>query len=455
MDILNLENELLNTIDNKRKEELKSRLREYNFYLSTYNYDKLCHQYLIILLTSKSTKKYLSFINSIEDVNIKNQIKLIDDIIFENNLLNKRLFMTNNNSIFYSKLESVVCNNQEIITNKIKLNSKISPIRFKQYYSMYDDKYLFNTYQCYFKSSIYFFLTNGDFINTIINTHNKHAIKHYRHTIIKDSLTSNIIDTDKIIGGSFNDIVKNNINNNNILSSIRAYLNIHYDNKYLLSIPGIKVYPSIVINDILKLEHNFSNKCLFKIRDKCYYIYDATLHFTDEFNNPLLKDVYDIFKSITLDEIKNETYYDNIKIQMKKYTNTYNISDMIHIDTSPRNLLIHSPIFDPHGIFMINNVVKILSSTNKFILSYNVLKNIFNIIKNVNVKVKYNKNIIVNDNKYYLHSFIICNSTDTIDSHFVYYKRTDKYYDEIKITENEDIIDNPNTRVCFVCYRKR
>ena len=131
----------------------------------------------------------------------------------------------------------------------------------------------------------------------------------------------------------------------------------------------------------------------------------------------------------------------------------------------------------------------------KINITYKTIKKIFNIVNNYyNINIIYPYYIKIQDVNYYLHSFIICNSNEKLDSHFVYYKidykqnnviriddldksksskfgfaelsgdkkrivsyyKNDKYYQEYKIldSKNNRIVDNMFTKVVFVCYRK-
>lgn len=129
----------------------------------------------------------------------------------------------------------------------------------------------------------------------------------------------------------------------------------------------------------------------------------------------------------------------------------------------------------------------------KINIYYSTIKKIFNYINNyLNIHIIYPYNIEIQDIKYYLHSFIICNTSEDFDTHFVYYKtdiknnsilryddldlsksskkgfaflsgdkkriyhinKQNKYYDELSIIQDDKIIDNMKTKVCFVCYRK-
>lgn len=410
--------------------------------LNTKKYDKYVHKYLEIFNHTNNAAKLLNYVNSIDDDNIKNQLIQINNIT---TIKNASLFETYD-TIFNASLDTVNCDISFNKTNeKIKLINKAKAIRFKQYFTMYDDEYLFNTYQCYLKSSIYFFICNDSFVN----------------------------------------VIRNNDNNfNNILIETKQYLNENYNNKYILSIPGIKVYPSIVINDILKLEKDeFSRCCFYKTKNECGFIYDLTKSLKYINNNPIVDAVYKLFtqydRNDVINETKNKDYFNNkLNYYFKNITNNtvINITSLFTetFTLLPNDLLLHCPLYDTHDLYMINTVHSIMSSS-KINVYYSKLKKAINYAnKFFNIKVHYPYNFILQDVKYKLHSFIICNTTETIDSHFVYYKKfddsicrydgikqryfsfnkNDKYYDELKIITKDGITDNMLSRVVFVCYRK-
>jgi len=377
----------------------------------------------------------LLYINDITNENIKKQLIIINKIIDKNHYIYKNIFDKeyNKNSLFHCELNYINCNN--IFNNnkdkKISINNKISPIRYKKYYILFDDEYLFNSYQCYLKSSIYFFLNNGDFIKNIIEFQ-KNKIKNNKfinldiidinnidniddnNLLNNDIVDSDIIHTDKYInGGGLNDIVIENINKQmiDILIDVRNYLNIHYNNKYLLCIPGIKVYPSIVINDLLQLENNiFSQKCFFKLdNNNCGYIYDLTKDLSS------INIYYIVYKLLTnlnykyLNIMKQDNnFLENILINnLNKYIpNNQNIifNTLIKhkfIDL-PNNLLFHCPIYDSHEIYMINNVCNIMINS-KIKIYYSTIKKMFNCINNyLNIHIIYPYNIEI-QNIIYIH----------------------------------------------------
>ena len=170
---LEFENIILNTNDKDKQTELNKLIDKNKFYLSK-EYDNLIHKYLELKIT---TNDILFFINDIDNINMKKQLIIIDNIININNLIHKNLLEKeyNKNSLFHCKLDFINCdnnfNNEENDYNKllnIKNILKIEGIRTKKYYSIYNDEYLFNTYQCYFKSALYFFLNYCDYFIKII-----------------------------------------------------------------------------------------------------------------------------------------------------------------------------------------------------------------------------------------------------------------------------------------------
>jgi len=506
---IDLENILLNNLENNKNKinQIQKIIDKNKFYLSN-KYDNIIHKYLELKINCNDI---FCFINDIKDINIKKQLLIIDSIIDENNLIHKNLLdkKYNENSLFHCYLEYIDCNNkfdEDDNTNKlINIIKKITPIRIKKYYSIYNDNYLFNTYQCYFKSALYFFLNNGNYINKIIKLNNNSKLINLTpserlNKLEYNNIDSDIINTDKYIkyGGKLSDIIikniKDNIINNNIynniISDVRDYLNDKYNNKYLLCIPGIKVYPSIVINDILKLENNyFSEKCFFKLDNKvnnlCGYIYDLTNNLSYlSINSIIIKFLTNNIDWHSIEHIKNDiNYFENelIKsLQQIKNNQQLLFTDFI-VDkfiNLPDNLLIHCPLYDSHELLMSNNIFNIMKKS-KINITYKTIKKIFNIINNYyNINIIYPYYIKIQDINYYLHSFIICNSNEKFDSHFVYYKidynknniiridgdkkriiyftEKNKYYEEYKILDikNNRIIDNMKTKVVFVCYRK-
>lgn len=504
---LEFENIILNTNDTDKQTELNKLIDKNKFYLPK-EYDNLIHKYLELKIT---TNDILFFINDINNNNMKNQLIIIDNIININNLIHKNLLEKeyNKNSLFHCELDFINCdnnfNNEENDYNKllnIKNILKIEGIRTKKYYTIYNDEYLFNTYQCYFKSALYFFINNGDYINKIIQIKNKNNLNKLTNSQRlksfeeKNIIDSDIINTDQLIyGGNFTNIIIDNINKqslNNIIPEVRDYLNDKYNNKYLLCIPGVKIYPSIVINDILKLENNyFSEKCFFKLDNKvnnlCGYIYDLTnnssyISINSIMTNFLLNINYKYINNILNDKDYFKKDIINYLDQIKDIPNNKQILFTEFIEDKfiilPDNLLIHCPMYDSHELFMCNNIFNIFKHS-KVNIYYSTIKQVFNIINNYyNINIIYPYYIKIQDINYYLHSFIICNSNEKFDSHFVYYKidykqnnviridgdkkriinynEKNKYYQELKILDikNNRIIDNMFTKVVFVCYRK-
>lgn len=421
-------------------------------------YDDIIHRFLEIKMRTSSAAKAITFINDVDNESIKEQLFLINDIIDENNMIYTKLFDEPYESLFNSSLQ----------IQKLQIN-KIQPIRTKHYYTLVNDKQLYNTYQCYLKSSIYFFLNNKHFINHIIEQPKQESLS--------------IFDTDKYLGGDASDVIRDSLDDiDNILVNVKQYLNSIYNNKYILSIPGVKVYPSIVINDIIKDCKFFSQYCYYETDEENGFIIDIPKHYHKTIMSPIFNAVYETIinikdtntirqKLLTLNEdiLKKLTYPQLINIQ----------STIPHLIHYPEDLLLHCPLYDPHEIYMINNVHKLIQNS-RIPVSYKMIKNIFNhLVNSIDTSVFYPNTITIDNNNYRLHSFIICNTVHNqfanFDTHFVYYKmsnksvvrldgdkkrivheinKRNKYYDELKILTKDGVKDNANTRVCFVCYRK-
>jgi len=479
-------------------------------------YDKYLHQYLYykinILNEDQINKQILSFKNNIIEDNNKlitknrfykpiNPDELINKILEINNIFNKyNLFRLINTSFIiyinkenqiliyndYNNLElfeefKIYNNDFQIIKNKEKelidkkdlLNKIDYQFRLTKYYNTTNEIEILNIYQCWIKSAFNFFINNGNFTRQFLNIKIKKENKLLFNMIENnDNLTSDIIESEKIKGGNKNEFYKlfQNIteeNNDNLFIQLKQLLNEKLNNKYLLGIPGYKMYPFYVIQDLLLLlDDEFTNDCIIE-----YYFKNKIL---DEKNKNLKSFIYYCNKNYIFNDVKiiHDTYdkdyginqldykklklykeYECIdeqyntplcnnklhKLNFKEINNKYYFNDNIknnikyylkNIINTPKNLLIACPIHDILSLYMLNNKLRLSRYSYEQIYSY-----IYELYNMYDIRIKYPYYIPLNGKQYYLHSFIIVINNlslldnfpehinkKPIDSHFVYYK---------------------------------
>lgn len=463
-----INNEFINKIKNKYNIKVFYYTNEYDYLIHDYLYYKIFSNYVLFRDIEKIEDRILKYHNKI----IINEIIKINNFIDNNNFLE---IIKNESIIYFNDKEKYYYDDYyEIYDKKIDIIQKIKyPLTLTQYY----DNNTLNVYQCWFKSAINFFVNNGNFINQFIN--NKINIDF--------NILSDVIDSEKIKGGNNKEIYelfKNMFNNENNIENyyiqLKRILNDKLNNKYYLGIPGYKIYPFYVIQDILFLLNDyFTKNCIieydneFAYKDNFKsYIYDCNTNYflndlellyntqiknKDEFNIYDLD--YDNLKKIKLEncddnEINNPLCNNklstiNFTIKNYKYYYEDNILNYIHhIKNNPINLLIASPIHDIIASYMLNNKFKFCN------YNYDEIKN--NIIK---LNEMYDINIIypfiinLNNNNYKLHSFIIVVNNKKVDSHFVYYKLDNNdllRYDTFKIRLNKDNINNLSINLLFI-----
>ena len=483
---LSLFNEIVNKYD---LNQYISSILEYKIY------DDIIHKYLYYKI--KQDDKYQDILNNpvnncnlkltkslikeqsnksnniIKDLNdkLKKELNYIDNFISNTNFL-KRISNECYIYVIDSEDNQIIPFNKLIIENNQKFQYKFS---IKKYY--HND--ILQSYQYYFKAAINFFLNNSEFISQIIDNQN-HELSDLSDTV--NSLKFN--------GGNyieFYDLIKemyneNNQNNNidNYYIKLKGYINGQLDNKYCLGIPGFKIYPYYVIQDILiMLKDQFSNNCIIEYKngyksfilnceqncfiEDLFFIHDYNMYYSiDDLKLDKLKQIIKDCEGI--DEYEDShTLCDseinkiNFIIKNNKYYIENNICDYIfksNILNYPKNLLIACPIHNITGLYMFNNKISFYKYSynneledKKFENNQEKNKEFNERISTIISKIKewYEVSIIypfiinIDNNKYYLHSFINLVNNETITSHFAYYK-----VDYKDIDLNDDNIDYSN-----------
>lgn len=442
------------------------------------NYNNMIHNYL--------QDKMNDNLDNLQNYIIK--YKLNNDIY---NLLIKINEYIDNTNFIYNIRDIGIYYFDDII-KELTINYKkieiFKKIKYPLNITQYDEKNNFQTYQCYFKSAINFFLNNGNFLNQFsINNIN----------IDNDKLSSDVIDSQK--GGNneelyniFTNMFKDDYINNNIdhyYILLRNKINEILDNKYYLGIPGFKVYPYYIIQDLLiKLNDVFSRDCIIEYNKKYKLsnkeIYESNkINYDEEINYNVINKysyIYDCNKNCFLNDIYmihnskkqyniNILDYNKLLNYNKKYENDgelsgncisrlpfqyinnkyyyiNNIKNYLHnINNTPINLLIACPIHDITSIYLLNNKI------NLYKYDYNMISSYINWIqKHYNIEIIYPYIISINKKQYKLHSFIILINNNKLDSHFVYYKVNNNNlirFDTSKDTINKN---NVHTKIKFI-----
>ena len=408
-------------------------------------------------------------INELINININNSNNIIKEIHFEIkeklNHLNNFIDKTN---IFNKILNNCVIkdiNKINLINEKDNIN--LDDTLINKYYN--NSSIQLN--QSYFKAAINFFLNNDDFINKVLNNQINNSNKHLKfYNLIKNIY----IKTERV----FNDLKrldqynKQDKNIDNYYIELKEYLNNCFNNIYCLEIPGFNLYPFYVIQSILlTLNDKYSDDCIIEYKQK--YKDQKKLYILDCGKNYFLDDIQYIhdFKNYSIDYLKLDKLREEItktngleeyddahtlhysKINElsfyknnDKYCYTNNICNYIlnkNILKYPKNLLIACPIHDINGLYMINNKIKLrdYSYDNEIKNDYNerISTIISKIKKWYDISIIYPFILNINNNKYYLHSFIILINNELNNNYFVYYK-----IDYKEIDFNNENIDYSN-----------
>lgn len=496
--------EIIEDINNYLNEPKRSRPQHHqheDVFKITSRYAYIIRKYLIEKMHNDVDK----MIESEKDKTIKKQLMIIDNLINNYNLLYRMKEELKIELFDDIDLTTYDDRYKEYVDNKsISINH--SQLRTREFVSIVDDEFLFNTYQCYFKSAINFFANNKYFIRQFIKNKPKDVLnlddiivegKKSRYS--NEESLSDMILTESQKGGNFYDVFLSyftqNDNPTKALTSIKNFINSHYNNKYILGIPGFKIMPAFIIQDILMmLKDDFTKSCMFKLeKSSSGLIYDICYHNTfyddeygyEPYNNPFIDSCIEALRHNNTN-FKDYVSYETVKKRRKGYLSkeafdyavgvyrfettifTFHLKDLIrhNFDILPTNFLFHCPMYDTHEFLMINHIVP-FNYYHNTIIDYNKLKEtIKDIKKEYKVSCIYPLNMTIQDTKYYLHSFILCIANDTMDSHFVYHKieKDDIVIFDVKkerhtlksfeLFKDDAIVDNNDIKVVFCCYRK-
>lgn len=294
-------------------------------------------------------------------------------------------------------------NNIQLIN--IDKNNKIVKVKGYQLkkHSYFDETTnIFIIFQCYVISAINMLLQNNDFNeNLVINdlsislTNSENLKNGGNNEIIIDYVSYN----NELIK-SFQKILINPKSNN--LKTIKTELNKITKNKYLLGLSPIKIYPHILLNDLLLALNNiqFTQDC------KIFY-YDTNYNYKYTF-------IFDL--DINIKYINDIHNYQNINFNFK----TYNLYDEILKDHKynliqkfPLHFYISSTCND-QGIYKIYKISNdCINNNEKELIKTNYKKiNIFPLTMNF-------KNYFIFNNIYKLNKFVVFN---ILSHHFTVYK---------------------------------
>lgn len=326
------------------------------------------------------------------DINLKDckDIRfLIETLIF----LIKYSSINNDNINYYSKYY-INDNLQHKQITKPQSNTSIS-YQLKKHSYFDNNLNILIIFQCYVISSINIILQNSIFEKELVNTN-------------IDSPANPLQlsgDNEKIIE-AFQSILLQP--NNNSLKVIKAELNKSTKNKYLFGLSPIKIYPHILVNDLLKILSSI------KFTDDCKIIYD------NDYNS-----VY----SFILNLEKNNTFINDFKANQElPIITSYNLYDEIINDVN---------IYKIYGIS--NDCFN--EDRDKMIKKYHGLKNTFQ--RNITLKINSQSNNQSNksnnqSSSYHLDKLIVFNS---INNHFCMYRTKNN-----KIYRYDNDVDKRNMR---------
>ena len=282
-------------------------------------------------------------------------------------------------------------NRKNIESIKKYPNTQFRKYKLKQK-RFYNNENIIMSYICYFKSAVNIILHHPLFKNKVnidSDSLKLPQIQYGGYYSIKDMIQYG--------GNELLNLLKSK--NKNMISILELFNKLTY-NEYIIGLPGIKYYPQIILQQLLfYLNNDFSD--LFKIRmnkkniksDYMYFIDISQNIFNERLSNQLINKMKDnnycmnkINRLIKNNELNNNTFLLSCTLNDPLYLNTFNI------------------IFNNElNLFEINNEVD----------------NNIKIIKNMNLKYKYN--FFIND--FYLQSFIVIeNIKNKLTFHCVYFK---------------------------------
>ena len=286
---------------------------------------------------------------------------------------------------------------EKIYIQKKELINRKYPLKIHSYNSNF-----LVIFQCYVISAINMIIQNSAFDNEIMNnpfTESITSTNFYKggNNILVKSLY-------EFSGGNNNEMInafQECLNNNDgkCLKIIKTKLNMLTNNKYIFGLSPIKIYPHVLVNDLLYCLSPmlFTNDCKIIYNNNKYsFIYD--LHKNIQYYNDILNNNEIDYKSFNLyDELINDINFKNI--------NTY-----------PKHLYISTTLYDP-------NIYKMLFFTNDIYNNkYNEIINKYNIINTfqrniilykyifLSYKYELNKLIIFDNNKNHFYMIKIKNN---------------------------------------------
>lgn len=306
---------------------------------------------------------------------------------------------------------------EEIHIKKKELINRKYPLKIHSY----NNNIFLVIFQCYVISSINMIIQNSSFNNEIVNNPFSDTItatNFYKggNNILVQSLYDCYGGNNEMIN-AFQDCLK----------IIKTKLNMLTNNKYIFGLSPIKIYPHILVNDLLYCLSPmiFTNDCkIFYNNNKYSFIYD--LHKNIQYYNDILNNNDINYKSFNLyDELVNDINFNNIS-------------------SYPKHLYISTILYDP-------NIYKMLFFTDDIYNNKcNEIINKYNIINTFQKKITLYKYVLIPYN-YILSKLIIFDSNK---NHFYMIKIKNNdilKYDSNLIKLTEINLNNNYKNNCIYC----
>ena len=329
----------------------------------------------------------------------KNRDLIINDFITFNNFKVNNIILCQNykdiSYLFEILLYAIIIKNEGYINinyqiplydnipqeNELIIKKKLINRNYQLKTHSFQGDNFFVVFQCYVISAINMIIQNKEMGDEII-------INEFSETLTAENFYK---------GGSLEMINAFqkclNTTNGKCLKIIKYYLNKLTNNKYLFGLSPFKIYPHILVNDLLKCLSpiNFTNDC--KII----------------FNNNKYSFIYNLNKNLLYyDDILNKKVNDINLISFNLYDELINDINFNNIINYPKHFFIATTLYDP-------NIYKIFSFTNDIYNNKtNILINNYNIINTFQLNFTLYKYVFI-PYKYQLNKFIVF---DTIKSHF-------------------------------------